>query len=240
MRKYTFFRNLYLPPFWIFLLTILFICHSVSDDFSDKHNTNLSRRKSLKNVINISSSDVFNGCFYWRQKEPAREETVTASSPFALKQKASKTIRTTDIWFSMVFHLVNSDYRTTGTVAFQFKTFQRRQSKRREWSLHLIPIGHLGLFLRVEWVGIVTDQFTMELFETLVLIILSWERYLTNHLCRIGPGHSLEFIVSALGKMKVMQVGDVGEPEKRRKKWNVTMADNRNLNFDKFFPWKWV
>ena len=71
----------------------------------------------------------------------------------------------------MVFHLVNSDYRMTGTVAFQFKTFQRRQSERREWSLHLIPIGHLGLFLRVEWVGIVTDQFTMELFETLVLII---------------------------------------------------------------------
>ena len=33
-------------------------------DFSDKHNSNLSRRKSLKNVINISSSDVFNGCFY--------------------------------------------------------------------------------------------------------------------------------------------------------------------------------
>ena len=71
----------------------------------------------------------------------------------------------------MVFHLVNSDYRMTGTVAFQFKTFQRRQSERRGWSLHLIPIGHLGLFLRVEWVGIVTDQFTMELFETLVLII---------------------------------------------------------------------
>ena len=71
----------------------------------------------------------------------------------------------------MVFHLVNSDYRMTGTVAFQFKTFQRRQSERREWSLHLIPIGHLGLFLRVEWVGILTDQFTMELFETLVLII---------------------------------------------------------------------
>ena len=71
----------------------------------------------------------------------------------------------------MVFHLVNSDYRVTGTVAFQFKTFQRRQSERREWSLHLIPIGHLGLFVRVEWVGIVTDQFTMELFETLVLII---------------------------------------------------------------------
>ena len=80
----------------------------------------------------------------------------------------------------MVFHLVNSDYRMTGTVAFQFKTFQRRQSERREWSLHLIPIGHLGLFLRVEWVGIVTDQFTMELFETLVLIISSMIQFDKN------------------------------------------------------------
>ena len=65
--------------------------------------------------------------------------------------------------------MVNSDSRMTGTVAF--KTFQRRQSESREWSLHLIPIGHLGLFLRVEWVGIVTDKFTVELFGTLVLII---------------------------------------------------------------------
>ena len=65
--------------------------------------------------------------------------------------------------------MVNSDCRMTGTVAF--KTFQRRQSESREWSLHLIPISHLGLFLRVEWVGIVTDKFTMELFGTLVLII---------------------------------------------------------------------
>ena len=112
---------------------------------------------------------MFNGCFYWRQKEPAREGTVTVSSPFALQQKASTTIRTNDIWFSMVFHLVNSDCRMTGTVAF--KTFQWQQSESREWSLHLIPIGHLGLFLRVEWVGIVTDKFTMELFGTLVLII---------------------------------------------------------------------
>ena len=52
----------------------------------------------------------------------------------------------------MVFHLVNSDYRVTGTVAFQFKTSQWRQSESREWSLHLIPIGHLGLFVRVEGV----------------------------------------------------------------------------------------
>ena len=47
---------------------------------------------------------------------------------------------------------------------------------------------------------------------------LSWERYLDNRLCRIGLGHLLEFIVSALGKMKVMQIGDVGKPGKRRKK----------------------
>ena len=64
---------------------------------------------------------------------------------------------------------------------------------------------------------------------------LSWERYLDNRLCRIGPGHLLEFILSTLGKMKVMQVGDVGKPEKRRKKLNVTTADNKNLNFDNFF-----
>ena len=69
---------------------------------------------------------------------------------------------------------------------------------------------------------------------------LNWERYLDNRLCRIGPRHLLEFIVSAFGKMKVMQIGDVGKPEKRRKKWNVTTADNRNLNFCNFFPWKWV
>ena len=56
-----------------------------------------------------------------------------------------------------------------------------------------------------------------------------------NRLCRIGPGHLLEFIVSTLGKMKVMQVGDVGKPEKRREKLNVTTADNRNVNFDNFF-----
>ena len=35
--------------------------------------------------------------------------------------------------------------------------------------------------------------------------------------------------------MKVMQVGDVGKPEKRKKKLNVTTADNRNVNFDNFF-----
>ena len=60
---------------------------------------------------------------------------------------------------------------------------------------------------------------------------LSWERYLDNRLWRIGPRHLLEFIMSALGKMEVMQIGDVGKPEMRRKKWNVTTADNRNLNF---------
>ena len=54
--------------------------------------------------------------------------------------------------------------------------------------------------------------------------------YLDNRLCRIEPRHLLEFIVSALGKMKVMQIGDVGKPEKRRKN------DNRNLNSDNFFP----
>ena len=44
------------------------------------------------------------------------------------------------------------------------------------------------------------------------------KRYLDNRLCRIGPGHLLEFIVSALGKMKIMQIGDVGKPKKREKK----------------------
>ena len=49
------------------------------------------------------------------------------------------------------------------------------------------------------------------------IIELELRKYLDNRLCRIEPRHLLEFIVSALGKMKVMQIGDVGKPEKRSK-----------------------
>ena len=51
----------------------------------------------------------------------------------------------------MVFHLVNSDYRMTGTVAFQFKTFQRRQSGYQIVSNHVIVFTHIKVYIWGEY-----------------------------------------------------------------------------------------